>query len=53
MTISKKDKINELLEDIRKCEDCKPKPEHIPVVYSAEDPNILIVVRYPWFCVDE
>jgi uracil-DNA glycosylase len=47
MTISKKDKINELLKEIRRCEDCIPAPEHTPVVYSAEDPDILIVSEIP------
>jgi len=46
-TISRKDKINELLEEIRDCEDCKPKPEYTPVVYSAENPDILIVSEGP------
>ena len=47
MTISKREKINELLQEIRKCKYCKPKPEHTPVVYSAEDPDILIVSEIP------
>jgi uracil-DNA glycosylase family 4 len=47
MTISKKDKLNELLEEIRECHDCKPTPEHTPVVYSAEDPDIFIVSEIP------
>ena len=47
MTISKKDKINELLKKIRDCKDCRPKPEYTPVVYSAEDPDILIVSEIP------
>jgi len=44
MTISKKDRIDELLKEIR---DCRPKPEYMPVVYSAEDPDILIVSEGP------
>jgi uracil-DNA glycosylase len=47
MTISKKDKLNALLGKIRDCKDCRPKPEYTPVVYSAEDPDILIVSEGP------
>ena len=47
MTISKKDRINRLLKEIRDCEDCRPKPEYMPVVYSAENPDILIVSEMP------
>ncbi len=47
MTISKKDKINELLEKIRDCKACRPKPEFMPAVYSAENPDILIVSEMP------
>lgn len=43
ITISKKDKIDELLEEIRECKGCRLKPEYTPVVYSAEDPDILVV----------
>ena len=47
MVISKQDKINNLLEKIRDCKYCTPIPEHTPVVYSAEDPDILIVSEIP------
>ena len=47
MTISKKDKINKRLEEIRRCRAGTPTPENTPVVYSAEDPDILIVSEIP------
>ena len=47
MTISKKDKIDELLKEIRGCGDCTPTPEYTPVMYSAENPDIFIVSGIP------
>ena len=48
---SKKEQLKELLKEIRECkEDCREvKVNRTPVVYSAENPKVMIVSEVPPF----